>query len=306
MMPEFLKNPNYQNRASALVLVLWAVLMLATALIGFGFVIDRGIQSSGQADALQRCRLLAESGLAVALKMEVDELDTALLEYDLDDQQGWKVVMLGEGGKLNLNWILAGEDPARLNVLNRYLTNLGLSQQEIAQVVDCWLDWVDPNDLKRVNGQEASADYQPANRPFRSMDEITMVAGMEIVFEKVPDWMDRFTLFSSGPIDIQWAEPDLLAALPGLDAYSAERLIRYRTEMRKTEQGEVLGFNDMADVRRLLGWDERQFAALSPLASVRDAVYRLDSTGYWGEMEHTVSVVARKSAEGPVFFDWRP
>ncbi|HAF03848.1 MAG TPA: general secretion pathway protein GspK, partial [Spartobacteria bacterium] len=51
----------------------------------------------------------------------------------------------------------------RLGILRRYLENKGVDLNERNQMIDCLLDWVDPDDLVRLNGAEASDDYRPAN-----------------------------------------------------------------------------------------------------------------------------------------------
>ena len=56
-----------------------------------------------------------------------------------------------------LNWMLAGEDPAKIDVLKQYLACKGLKSQECDVFVDCMLDYV-------IAGQPAPPQRQPHDR----------------------------------------------------------------------------------------------------------------------------------------------
>ena len=39
-------------------------------------------------------------------------------------------------------------------------------------MIDCLLDWVDPDNLVRLNGAEADGDYQPANELLTRIEDL--------------------------------------------------------------------------------------------------------------------------------------
>ncbi len=92
----------------------------------------------------------------VALHPQVTQL-TPLLTQSTDSNHGYKVVMTGEAGKLNLNWLFANPqapDPARIALFKRYLTGRGLNLQQLDHLTDCILDWLTPGNIPRLNGAE--------------------------------------------------------------------------------------------------------------------------------------------------------
>jgi len=58
----------------------------------------------------------------------------------------------------------------------------------------------------------------PSYKPFVSYDEVELVMGMDAVQKARPDWRESFTLWSGGPLNINEAPPDLIAAVFSLDA----------------------------------------------------------------------------------------
>ena len=68
--------------------------------------------------------------------------------------------MTGEGGRLNLQTMLVGENPAQIEVLRKYLEIKGIDLNERDQMIDTLLDWVDPDNLVRLNGAEDEAGLQ--------------------------------------------------------------------------------------------------------------------------------------------------
>ena len=79
----------------------------------------------------------------------------------MEARNSYEVRITGEGGRLNLNWLLAGENPVRLEMLRKYLEIKGVDLNERDHMIDCLLDWVDPDNLVRLNGAENEGDYQP-------------------------------------------------------------------------------------------------------------------------------------------------
>ena len=123
-----------------------------------------------------------------------------MLKGSLGKRQTYDARITGEGGRINLTWIVAGENPQRLEVLRKFLEVKGVDLNERDRMIDCLLDYVDPDDLPRLNGAEASENYQPKNALLQRIEELKEVKSWE-EFTARADWDADLTLFSSGPID---------------------------------------------------------------------------------------------------------
>src|SRR5205823_4824956 len=236
---------------------------------------------------------LACSGAEVAMHPIVKP-DSPNLSRKIDSRKNYTVRMTGEGGRLNLNWLLAGEDPTRLGILRRYLENKKIDLNERNRMIDCLLDWIDPDDLERLNGAEASDDYRPPNRLLARIDELKRVKGWA-EFTSSAGWDDDFTINSSGPVDLAWASRDVLLALPGITEGLVDRFL----QLRRGPDGidgtpDDAPFGRLDDVRAALGFSTEQFDQLASLASFNDPVYRIVSVGRSNEAMRVVQMVIRR------------
>ena len=99
----------------ALILTLWALLLLSAAVFAWVKFIDQEITAAQQANAGLEARAYAHSGVWVALHPLVTRKTTALLEASFAKDHGYKIKLEGEGGKLNLVWLLAGLEQTSRN-----------------------------------------------------------------------------------------------------------------------------------------------------------------------------------------------
>jgi len=146
-------------------LALWALFLLSAMIITWALEINSQIVLSGNASRVVEAEAMASSGAEVALDPDV-EPRSALLHRSLARNQSYQARILGEGGRLHLNWILSGEDPNRLAVLRNYLEVKGVDINERDRMMDCLLDFVDPDDLPRLNGAESGQNYSPQPHPW--------------------------------------------------------------------------------------------------------------------------------------------
>lgn len=291
-------------RGSALLLSLWALLLLSAAVLAWFGYINREIEFEHQANFGLEARAMAYSGLNVALLPKTTPR-SPLLTRQLDESHGYEVRMIGEGGRLNVNWLLAGEDPGRLELLKNFLAQLGFDFRERERYVDCLLDWVDADSVKRLNGQETTASYQPPNRPLQSIEEMRNIAGAEPLAE-VEGWEKYFTVLSRGQIDIMAADEVVLGVVPAIGDARAQRFVEYRRGsdgIDNTEDDPVI--EDMDQVRSYLGFTKDQFSAISPLLSYRDSTWRVKSTGEAAKVYRHLEVVFRKVGERARILSWQ-
>ena len=298
-----LKFPT-NSRGAALILSLWAIFLLSAMVISWALEINDRLAVAGEGNRVLEAEALACSGSEVALHPAVKP-DSPNLVGQIGDRGTYEAHITGEGGRLNLNWLLAGEDPTRLEILRKYLETKDIDLNERDHMIDCLLDWVDPNNLVRLNGAEESQDYHPANRLLVRLDDLKKVKGWA-AFTAEPDWDDELTLNSAGPIDVMWASRDVLLSLPGM----TDSIIDAFLQVRRGPDGidgtaDDAQFKSMEEVRSAMGLSPEQFQQIASLVSFKDQVYRIVSTGRSGDVERTIQMVVRKIGNRPQLITWK-
>ena len=291
-------------RGAALMLSLWALFLLSAVVISWALDIDSRISLSGNANRALEAEAMACSGTEIALHPAV-KAGSSVLKGNFGKNQRYEVRITGEGGRLNLNWLLAGENPARLEVLRKYLELKGVDLNERDHMIDCLLDWVDQDNLVRLNGAEADGDYQPANELLTRIDDLKKVKGWTD-FTATPDWQDDFTLNSTGPIDIVWASRTVLLALPGMTELLVDRFLAARQGPDKID-GTIddLKLQTLDEVRVAFGLSPEQYGEISKMINFKDPVLRITSTGKSAQVTRVVQMVVRKTGDVAQLITWK-
>jgi type II secretory pathway component PulK len=291
-----------RRAGSALLLVLWALLMLSAAVFAFAKWVQQDIVLHGQANREIEARAMAYSGIAIARHPKVSQR-TPGLEESFSGALGYKVRIISEGGRLNMRWLLEqGDDPRRLTMLKQWLEQRGLNFEEREILADCLLDWVDDDgDAHRLNGVEAEPDYAPRNAPLESIEEIAQVRGAEAL-TRTPGWEQDLTLESLGPIDVTAATPEILRLVPGLGEAQITRLLQIRRGRDGVDgTADDNEFKSLADVERFLGFNPQQKQAWAGLVTHQDTTLHIISEGHSGSVYKQVDVVVRK----PQILSWK-
>ncbi|MEY2490645.1 MAG: ral secretion pathway protein [Verrucomicrobiota bacterium] len=300
-----MKTTNWakRNRGAALLLSLWALFLLSAMLISWALEIDSRLSLSGSANRILEAEAMACSGAEVALHPHVKP-DSANLIHQ-EGRQSFEAHISGEGGRLNLNWLVAGEDPARLEILRKYLELKGIDLNERDHMIDCLLDWVDPDNLVRLNGAEDADDYHPANSLLTRIDQLKKVKGWE-EFTATPGWDNDLTLNSSGPIDLTWASREVLLALPGMTEPVVDAFLQLRRGLDGIDgTKDDNHFKSLEEVRAVIGFSPEQSAALNGLVEFKDQIFRIVSVGKSGDITRVVQMVVRKVGNSPQMITWR-
>jgi type II secretory pathway component PulK len=289
-----------RTRAAAIMLALWALFLLSAMVISWALDINTRLTIAGSANRSLEAEAMACSGAEIAMNPQVKPGSTAL-RGSLAPNQSFQARITGESGRLNLKTLLAGEKPANLELLRKYLEVKGVDLNERDRMIDCLLDWVDPDNLVRVNGAEEEAGYQPSNAPLKTLDELKRVKGWED-FTSRPDWDADFTLNGAGAdalIDINSASRDVLLALPGFTEPLADRFLQLRRgpdDIDGTDDDVV--FKNAQDVQIALGFRQDQFNQLAALIRYDSPVVRIVSVGKSGPVTRTVRLVVYKQGGG--------
>ena len=291
--------------AAALLLSLWALFLLSAMIISWAVEIDSRLALSGNASRVLEAEAMACSGAEVALH-PIIRPGSPNLRRQMEGRQSYEARITGEGGRLNLNWLVAGEDPKRLEILQRYLENKGIDLNERDHMMDCLLDWVEPNTgLHHLNAPPESDDYHPAHTLLTRIDELKKVAGWA-EFTSTPGWDEDFTLNSGGPIDLAWASRDVLLALPGMTESLADRFLLLRRGPDGIDgTADDPPLRSLEDVRTALGFSAEQFKQLAGLVGLRDQVFRIVSVGKSGGATRVVQMVVRKMNNVPQMITWK-
>jgi general secretion pathway protein K len=165
----------------------------------------------------------------------------------------WKIIDLER--KVNIN-------TASATTIQQALTLMGVDANDISVVSDSILDWIDSDDLPRVAGAESdyyqglAVPYYAKNAPIDDLSELLLVKdvtpemywgsnagnhtpsvfqhklGLGTAPGQTPDYpfglVEIFTPFSSGKININTANANVLQMIPGVDAAMADAIIKQR------------------------------------------------------------------------------
>lgn len=240
------------SRGVALVVVLWAVGLIAFALTGLSLMFQAQLEQEVAALQNARAMLVAESGIQMFLQRDLTREETQEASVQLSQrlQAGWRVPVefrvdlqsfRQEEGSLNLNYWLA--DPQKEKTGRVILQNLfagwGVNLETSVQVIDALLDWMDPDDFTRPQGAEAE-DYReqkmgrPRNGRIESLDELENVMGWkklekELLSAANPvSWRSKFTPYGSGMLSLKMADPDLIEAVLEMAPGSAKQFVETR------------------------------------------------------------------------------
>ena len=291
-------------------LSLWALFLLSAMVISWALDIDSRLTNSGIANRFLEAEAMACSGVEVALHPTVKP-GSPVLKGRFPSNQSFDARITGEGGRLNLNRLAIGENQANLELLRKYLEIKGVDLNERDRMIDCLCDWIDPDNLIRLNGAEDEPGYKTANAPLKTLEEVKRIRGWE-EFTARPDWDSDFTLNSTdGKIDINWASRDVLLALPGMTEPLVDRFLQLRRgpdDIEGTEDDVLFDARDIAPNGRLaiaLGFRQNEFNQLAPLVTVGGTVMRVVSTGKSGTVTKTVRIVVNKRGNPPLLLSWK-
>jgi len=301
-----MKAPNSKLRSgAALMLALWALFLLSAMVISWALDIDSRLVLSGNANRVLAAEAMAASGADVALHPSI-AVGSPNLHRKMGERERYDVSVTGEGGRLNLNWLTAGEDPTRLEILRRYLELKGVEMNDRDTMIDSLLDWVSPNiGLHHLNAPPESDDYYPPHAPLTSVDELKKVFGWTAFTSKL-NWDEDFTINSSGPIDLAWASRDVLRALPGMRDDLVDRFLQLRSGQDGIDgTADDTQFTSLADVETALGLTAEQSEQIEGLVAFKDQVFRIISMGKSGDVTRSLQMIVRKGAVIPQVISWK-
>ncbi len=243
------------QKGAALILVLWAVVLLTAIVTEFVFFmrteanIARNFKEETEAyyAALAGIELAKEEILsAKAQQMHLKESGELILDEKGEPASGEKkperkgalgnsvysYAIIDEDRKININ-------AATLEQLRQIFRNSGVEDSEIDTIIDSILDWRDPDNLHRLNGAEEDyyqslpKPYSCKDGPFDTVEELLMVKGIkpEMLFgskdSKYKGVSEYFTAKSFNAVNVNTADKAVLDAMFG--SAVAENIIMQRS-----------------------------------------------------------------------------
>lgn len=296
---------------AALMLALWALFLLSAMVISWALDIDSRLALSGNANRVLAAEAMAASGGDVALHPNIAP-GSPNLHKKMGDRESYDVVVTGECGRLNLNFLTqAPEDPTKVEILRRYLELKGIELNDRDVMIDSLSDWVSPNTgLHRLNAPPESDDYHPAHAPLTSVDEIKKVFGWE-EFTSKPGWDEDLTVTGNcGQIDLASASRDVLRAL-GISDDLADRFLQLRRGSDGIDgTADDAQFNDPNDaLTRGIGLNPQQIQQMPVLAkglvTYKGPVLRIVSVGRSGDVTRSVQMIVLKGGGVPQVISWK-
>jgi general secretion pathway protein K len=239
------------ERGIALVIVLWVMTILIVTVLSFSLMTRAEMYGTLAFRERMEKQFLAEAGIERGITEIVYRAVNGNRNVILEGTEVWRtdgtpyrdrmangsyrVQIYDESGKISLNGM---KDNSGI-ILKNLLINLGETPESADTIVDAILDWKDADKLHRLYGAEDDyyeslpQPYQAKNADFETLEELLLVKGVTAANLYGTGAKKGFIQFLSlynktNRIDINAAPREVLAALPGMNAAAADRIVEFR------------------------------------------------------------------------------
>jgi general secretion pathway protein K len=292
---------NKARSGSALLLVLFAILLLSGVITATVAFVRNDVDEYGALNKVFRARQLAESGLAFGLDPQVQNQDRALLDQQMPDGGRFHVFISSESTKLNINFILQN---GRDDLLSNLFTSWGVPPGKADAAVEGFHKYLS----RTATTQPVSVDPKKGliETQFAAVAEMSLVPEFGPVMEKKPDWINFFTIWGDGKIDVNLADADTIALITGATAATAAQMVKYRWGIDgKPFTLDDRVYSNMDEVRAALGMSIEQFQLVQDYLSLTSAVDRIESTGVIAGYEKQIVVVTSRASVPVIYLSWQ-
>lgn len=295
------------KRGAALIAVLWLIAILSLAAVTTLRVISFDMELVTSKIHGSRAFQLAETGIAIGSNPAVERNDPLLHRLDEANNEEVHVTITSEGARFNINTLVMAEDKTLIRSIFIYW---GLDLDSAQALTDALTDWVDADDEIALNGAEVE-EYenlgrlnQPFNRPFYDIEEMALVLGMHQVEALRPDWRNWFTVWSSGTLDLNEADAELIAVAAEVTEVQASiipQTVRGIDDIRDTEDDEP--FQDVASALSLLGIGADSRQDIAQRFTTDDTTTRITSIARSGDAKRRITAIVRNRTGKPALLD---
>ncbi len=285
------------TQGSALIAVFWMIAVMGMVVLAGTKALDADTRSTRELRGRTYAKRLAQMGLEVARHPAL-QMDDALLHYSSPEGGGYDVKLTTEEARLNVNVLLSTGDQV---LLPRLFASWGMKPEFSAALIDALRDWIDEDDKTSLKGaekreyQKAGLEGVPFNKPFREVEEMLMVRGMDVVNQARPDWREWFTVLGDGRVDVNEARAELIALLANVPVQRVTPLLTLRAGkdgMTHTRDDNKLG--SAVQVAQLLGvYQSQTVDLLTRWIQFSGPIKRLESTGYYGDIRRRLVLIVQ-------------
>lgn len=285
------------REGSALLAVIWLIAVLGMVMYAAARALDTDAQFSRVMRGRIYAKRYAEAGIEVGRHPAMQPGDP-LLRYSGDDGGGYEVELVAEEARFNINVLIQSGDQM---LMRRLFAHWGLNPDETAALIDALKDWVDPDELVSLNGAE-KREYEkagfagmPFNRPFRDLDEMLLVRGMEQVDALRPDWRNWFTVFGDGRVDVNDATAELISVLAEVPRERVAPLMTFRSGpdgILHTRDDNRL--TTVPQLAQMLGaYQPHMVEQLTRWVQFNGPIRRIESVGAMGDVRRRLVMVSQ-------------
>lgn len=315
------QDSNSRQVGSVLIVALWTLMILSLLVISMAFDMRVEAEIASHIRKRTKAQYLAQAGVEwakVLMTKRVETLDSGELRIGSKDdpemialahrfqvlgmgftghkhalgEGHFTISILPEPRRWNINVLAmqAATDESARCILEELLDQAEVPPELYDELIDCLIDWIDEDDLHRVNGAESDdpfykeRGYKVKNAPLESVDELRLIKGWTdaIVYggpSPNPDdppmrgIAHKLTVWGDGKIDVNDAGDEELLAICEMDELVLEDIKRLRLGLDGKEGTLDDGIKDL-----------NQIAGMKPeiakWLTVRDTKYvRLVSIG---------------------------
>lgn len=303
-LPQKKTGSSRRRAASALMLMIWAIMLLSYTVGSTVKYVDFSLRESGYAANQFRALHLAESGAEVAFQNGVfASVDMELPVTGTDSSITFRTEV--EEAKLPVNY--ATDERAKESIYSIFLV-WGLSAEDATTAADSLADWVDQDTDVRPQGAEEEYYQQfgiynlPRQQPFSSLEELLLVRGFEKVARAKPAWRDFFSIHSTGTIYIRSASKDVLMAVTGCSESDAANFISTRNGADGLARTSDDSRMSVQQAMQMLNVGGDRYQAVSAILTDQYQTRVAESVGRVGMQEVKLHLIGRRQDDGSITF----
>lgn len=315
------------QRGSALLLVLFTILLTSSLIISAVEFVRHDVDEYAVLNRRFQSRVLAQSGVALAMPPQVRNEDRELLEQTRNDGGRFRVIIASESAHLNINFVLETNRDYLLQALFR---KWGLTSREIDPAIAGLHHFIedvaaaDPTELQAslASSPAAAASPTPTQspaqttqgtlvagqqfRPFAAVEEMSLVPEFAPIMQRQPDWAQSFTVYGDGKIDVNTADQGIIELVTGVSATQADQFVKYRwgrDGIPFTADDQI--YRSLEDVRVHLGMSPQQFQAVQDILSLTSEVDRIESSGIVADFTTNITAIVNRNATPAQILLWQ-
>jgi type II secretory pathway component PulK len=296
----FIFHPSsFAKRGSALIAVFWMIAVMGMVIFSATKLLHADTSAARIMRDRAQAKRFAETGLEIGRHPRMEQYDQ-LLMHDNGEGGSYNVVITTEEARFNINALLLNSDR---EILKRIFLSWDYKPEFVSKLVDALKDWVDADDKVELNGaekreyQKLGFDKLPFNQPFKDLDEMLLVRGMEIVNATHPGWREWFTVYGDGRIDMNEARPEVIAVLANVPMKQLTPLLTLRNGKDGTHHTMDDGrLSSAAEVAQLLGaYQPKTLQELLQWTQFQGPIRRIESTGTYNTVSRKLVLITQNN-----------